>query len=184
MKKLGVHIASMRGSGLTLVLLIAVLSLCVTAFARGTPVVAKKLRLGSQGAEQRTKSALACASSAALDATDSTIVAGAVKPVDPTSSARLSSFNLAKCVGGVGVFSLPAGVALFSDSKKALVPAATICVMLGLVAAYTFILFGRACAQYNTKTLQETWARAVGEDRYFTHSHRPWCHTARAPRAA
>lgn len=157
----------MKGSRLTMVLLITMLSLCVTGFARGTPVIANKLQLRSQGEGLRTKSTLACAPSAALDATDSTdstIVAGTVKHAEPTSSARLSSFNLAKCVGGVGVFSLPAGVALFSDSKKALVPAATICVLLGLVAAYTFILYGRACAQYETRTLQETWARAVGED--------------------
>ena len=80
------------------------------------------------------------------------------------ASARLSAFNLAKCVGGVGVFALPAGVALFSDSKKAVIPAAALCIALGLVSAYTFSLYGRACAHYKTTTLKETWSKAVGED--------------------
>jgi len=80
------------------------------------------------------------------------------------ASARLSAFNLAKCIGGVGIFALPAGVALYSDTRKALIPSAIICTLLGLTSAYTFILYGRACSHYNTTTLKETWAKAVGAD--------------------
>jgi len=73
-----------------------------------------------------------------------------------------STFNLAKSIIGAGVLSLPSGVAFFSDSPMALLPASAILTVMGLVAAYTFSLIGRACEQHNATTFQEAWSRSVG----------------------
>ena len=75
-----------------------------------------------------------------------------------------STFNLAKSIIGAGVLSLPSGVAFFSNSPVALLPASGILVFMGLLAAYTFSLIGRACDQHNAKTFQEAWSKSVSPD--------------------
>ena len=72
-----------------------------------------------------------------------------------------STFNLAKSIIGAGVLSLPSGVAFFSSSPMALIPAASILTVMGLVAAYSFSLIGRACEQHGATTFQEAWSRSV-----------------------
>ena len=72
-----------------------------------------------------------------------------------------STFNLAKSIIGAGVLSLPSGVAFFSDSAGALVPAVSILTCMGLVAAYTFSLIGKACEQHGATTFKEAWAKSV-----------------------
>ena len=76
----------------------------------------------------------------------------------------VSTFNLAKSIIGAGVLSLPSGVAFFSSSPMALLPASAILTVMGLVAAYTFSLIGRACEQHNATTFQEAWSKSVGPD--------------------
>ena len=49
-----------------------------------------------------------------------------------------STFNLAKNIIGAGVLSLPNGVAYFSDSPTALLPAILLCTSMGLISAYRF----------------------------------------------
>lgn len=51
-----------------------------------------------------------------------------------------STFNLAKSIIGAGVLSLPSGVAFFADEKAALIPSSIICIVFGLIAAYSFSL--------------------------------------------
>jgi amino acid permease len=77
------------------------------------------------------------------------------------ASIATSTFNLAKSIIGAGVLALPSGVAFFSESPKALVPGITICTVMGLLAAYTFSLIGKACEQHNATSFQEAWAKSV-----------------------
>jgi len=56
-----------------------------------------------------------------------------------------SIFNLMKNILGAGVLALPAGVAAFSDSKTALVPALALTATLGLTSGYCFATIGRLC---------------------------------------
>jgi len=56
-----------------------------------------------------------------------------------------STFNLMKNILGAGVLSLPAGVAAFSDSKTALLPALALTATLGLTSGYCFAMIGRLC---------------------------------------
>jgi amino acid permease len=72
-----------------------------------------------------------------------------------------STFNLAKSIIGAGVLSLPSGIAFFADQPAAVIPASIICAVMGLVAAYTFSLIGRACEQHNATSFQDVWAKSV-----------------------
>lgn len=77
------------------------------------------------------------------------------------ASASVSTFNLAKNIVGAGVLSLPNGVAYFSDSPGALIPANILLFLSGTISAYSFSLIGRACAQHKTSNFQDTWAKSV-----------------------
>ncbi len=73
-----------------------------------------------------------------------------------------STFNLVKNIVGAGVLSLPAGVAVFSNSKTALVPACVLVATLGVFSAYCFVLIGRLCEMTNTKTYKAAVSSAIG----------------------
>ena len=77
------------------------------------------------------------------------------------ASIPVSTFNLAKNIVGAGVLSLPNGIAYFSDSTSALIPANILLFFTGLISAYSFSLIGRACAQHKTTNFQDTWAKSV-----------------------
>lgn len=83
------------------------------------------------------------------------------KPSGGTASISTSTFNLAKSVIGAGVLSLPSGVAFLSDEPSALVPAAALCTLFGMVAAYSFSVIGRICKENNAKSFQEAWEKTV-----------------------
>jgi sodium-coupled neutral amino acid transporter 11 len=73
-----------------------------------------------------------------------------------------SSFNLAKSIIGAGVLALPSGVAFFSDSPAALVPATIMLTVMGVAAGYTFSLIGKTCAEHNVSTFKQAWSKSVG----------------------
>lgn len=72
--------------------------------------------------------------------------------------------SLVKNVVGAGVLALPACVAAYSDSPRALVPAILMVLAMGCASAYTFALLARACEMTGGRTYREAWARAVGAD--------------------
>ena len=77
-----------------------------------------------------------------------------------TSTVSSSIFNLAKCILGAGVLSLPSGIALFSDSKKAIVPAIGLLSFMGLASAYSFSSIGKACELHGVNTFAEAYAKS------------------------
>lgn len=83
------------------------------------------------------------------------------KPSGGTATIATSTFNLAKSVIGAGVLSLPSGVAFLADEPSALVPAAALCTLFGIVAAYSFSVIGRICKENNAKSFQEAWEKVV-----------------------
>lgn len=89
--------------------------------------------------------------------------AGDVKAVPKGGEATIaaSTFNLAKSIIGAGVLALPSGVAFFSDAKMALLPAVAICSVMGVTAAYTFSLIGKACEQHGATSFKEAWSKSV-----------------------
>ena len=82
----------------------------------------------------------------------------------------VSTFNLAKSIVGAGVLSLPSGIAFFSDSPSAVIPASLLCAVMGLVAAYSFSLIGKACEQHNASSFQDAWAKSVDPNSAWTIS--------------
>lgn len=72
-----------------------------------------------------------------------------------------TTFNIAKSIIGAGVLSLPSGVAFFADKPSALIPAGIMTFVMGLVAAYSYSLIGKACSQHNAKSFQEVWEKSA-----------------------
>lgn len=72
-------------------------------------------------------------------------------------------FNMVKSVMGVGVLSLPAGIAAFGDAPSAAIPAAILIATIGAIAAYNFSLLGRLCAMTGATSYRSAWELSVGE---------------------
>ena len=72
-------------------------------------------------------------------------------------------FNMIKAVVGVGVLSLPAGIAAFGDAPSAVIPAAILIATIGAIAAYNFSLLGRLCAITGATSYRGAWEESVGE---------------------
>jgi Transmembrane amino acid transporter protein len=71
-------------------------------------------------------------------------------------------FNLVKAIVGVGVLSLPAGIAAFADAKSACVPAAAMIAVIGVLSGYGFAIIGKVCAYTGATSYREAWAKSVG----------------------
>lgn len=80
-----------------------------------------------------------------------------------SSSVSSSIFNLAKCILGAGILSLPSGVARFSYDTSGLVPSSVLLAIMGLMSAYSFQSIGRTCAIHGVKTISDAWGKAVHE---------------------
>ncbi len=72
-------------------------------------------------------------------------------------------FNLVKGIVGVGVLSLPAGVAAFGNSPSAIIPATILITVIGILSGFGFFLIGKVCAYTGAKSYREAWAKSVGE---------------------
>ena len=71
-------------------------------------------------------------------------------------------FNLVKGIVGVGVLSLPAGIAAFGSAPSALIPALLLISIIGLFSAYGFALIGKVCAYTGARSYREAWESSVG----------------------
>ena len=71
-------------------------------------------------------------------------------------------FNLVKGIVGVGVLSLPAGIAAFADNRSAFLPAAVIITVIGILSGYGFAIIGKVCAYTGATSYREAWAESVG----------------------
>jgi len=83
-----------------------------------------------------------------------------IKPFEASMSS--TAFNIAKSIVGAGVLSLPSGVAIFSDSPRALIPASLLCVGFGLISSYSYCLIGKACELQNSSSFQDLWEKSSG----------------------
>eukprot|EP01035_Chromulina_nebulosa_P026613 gene26613-34860_t len=97
----------------------------------------------------------------ALQASSSKTTTSTVVKKGGDATIATSTFNLAKSIIGAGVLSLPSGVAFYSDSPTALIPASIITIVMGLVSAYSFSIIGKACEQHSAESFQDVWAKSV-----------------------
>ena len=79
------------------------------------------------------------------------------------SSLSTAMFNLVKGIVGVGVLSLPVGVAAFGDAKSAIIPAVALITVMGSFSGYNFSLIGRVCAYTGASSYSNAWEKSVGE---------------------
>mmetsp|Transcript_29434 Transcript_29434/g.53916 ORF Transcript_29434/g.53916 Transcript_29434/m.53916 type:complete len:473 (-) Transcript_29434:147-1565(-) len=79
-----------------------------------------------------------------------------------TASMSTEIFNLVKGIVGVGVLSLPAGVAAFGDAPSALIPAIGLVVAFGALSGYCFSLIGRVCSYTGATSYRGAWDRTLG----------------------
>jgi len=86
------------------------------------------------------------------------------KKVNNPDGASIPSevFNLVKAIVGVGVLSLPAGIAAYADAKSAMLPAACIIAAIGVLSGYGFAIIGKVCAYTGATSYREAWAESVG----------------------
>ena len=72
-----------------------------------------------------------------------------------TASIPNEIFNLVKGIVGVGVLSLPAGIAAFGDAPSAAIPAVGLVAAIGTISAYGFPLIGRVCSYTGARSYRE-----------------------------
>ena len=72
-------------------------------------------------------------------------------------------FNLVKAIVGVGVLSLPAGVAAFADAPSAVVPALALIGIMGVLSGFGFAIIGKVCAYTGATSYREAWKESMGE---------------------
>ncbi|CAJ1388164.1 unnamed protein product [Effrenium voratum] len=80
---------------------------------------------------------------------------------EPPASVRAASLNLAKNLVGSGILSLPAGVAAFSSSSRALPLALAVLALCATLSAYTFYVIGKVCQQTETSTFGAAWEKSL-----------------------
>ena len=80
-------------------------------------------------------------------ATTTVVAAAAAAPDEGTAGLPSSTINLVKSIVGSGVLSIPMGVAAFSSSRTALLPALALLAAAGTVSGYCFSMVARVCAE-------------------------------------
>lgn len=87
----------------------------------------------------------------------------AVTPSTEGASIPNEVFNLVKGIVGVGVLSLPAGVAAFGNAPSAVIPAVALIAIIGILSGYGFALIGKVCAYTGATSYRDAWSKTVGE---------------------
>mmetsp|Transcript_27002 Transcript_27002/g.62132 ORF Transcript_27002/g.62132 Transcript_27002/m.62132 type:complete len:501 (-) Transcript_27002:2320-3822(-) len=99
----------------------------------------------------------------------------APKKVAPSSGGTASIpehvFNMVKGIVGVGVLSLPAGIAAFGSAPSAILPAVTIVTIIGILSAIGFSWTGQVCAvlaqdkkaKTPTPSYRQAWSYSISE---------------------
>jgi len=89
-----------------------------------------------------------------------------VKAESEAADIRLSSplqswLNLFKSLLGSGNLALPSAIAVYSGSRKAVVPAIGLALLFNVLSAYGFVLISRICEATKTDSYQDAWSKSV-----------------------
>ena len=80
-----------------------------------------------------------------------------------TATVSSEIFNLVKAIVGVGVLSLPAGIAAFGSAPSAVIPAMIMICVMGSLAGYEFSLIGRICHLTDATSYRSAWEKTIGD---------------------
>ena len=86
----------------------------------------------------------------------------------------VGTLNLIKAMAGTGILALPYGVGRSSDFKTSIIPAIALMSVLGVISAYTFILYGRLIHASQAKTLGELWGKKMDKNSGMNHFYVRW----------
>ena len=75
--------------------------------------------------------------------------------VGGTASVSSEIFNLVKTIVGVGVLSLPSGIAAFGNNPSAAVPALGLIAIIGILSGFGFSTIGRVCKYDDNRALDK-----------------------------
>lgn len=89
-------------------------------------------------------------------------VTGKTKPSGGTATIPSEVFNLVKAIVGVGVLSLPAGIANFGNAPSVLIPAVSLIAFIGVLSAFGFAVIGKVCSYTGATSYREAWSESVG----------------------
>ena len=95
------------------------------------------------------------------DGLRSTAILAASATDEGQASLPSSTANLVKSIVGSGVLSLPVGLAAFSSSRAALVPALALLSVAGTVSGYCFSMVARVCAATDSSSWGEAWSKSA-----------------------
>lgn len=112
--------------------------------------------------EFKNKNGMLMASAIAAGSPDESSDNSATKGGD-ASMANLT-FNLVKSIVGAGVLSLPAGISAFGNAPSAMIPAATLIAVIGILSCYGFSLIGRVCAYTGSTSYREAWEKSINKE--------------------
>jgi amino acid permease len=79
-----------------------------------------------------------------------------------TATVSSEVFNLVKAIVGVGVLSLPAGIANFGNAPSVLIPAVAMIASVGILSAFGFAVIGKVCSYTGATSYREAWSASVG----------------------
>jgi amino acid permease len=86
--------------------------------------------------------------------------------ISGTGSATILNeiFNLVKGIVGVGVLSLPAGIANFGNHPSVLIPALLMIAGMGLLSGYGFAIIGKVCSYcpVPARSYRDAWSQSIG----------------------
>ena len=86
--------------------------------------------------------------------------------ISGTGSATILNeiFNLVKGIVGVGVLSLPAGIAHFGNHPSVLIPALLMIASMGLLSGYGFAVIGKVCSYcpVPAQSYRDAWSQSIG----------------------
>ena len=103
--------------------------------------------------EQRTSTS----DSPTFGSTTSSLPPSSLSSSSSPSTVAGTAFNVMKAMLGSGCLALPSGLAAISDYRSSIWSANLLFVVLGLLSAYTFCLYGRLCHFTSAKSLGEIW---------------------------
>jgi solute carrier family 38 (sodium-coupled neutral amino acid transporter), member 11 len=83
---------------------------------------------------------------------------------DVPMSMAAATFGLVKAMVGSGLLALASGLAAVTNYPAGLYPAHILIVVLGIISAYTFSLYGRLTHATQARTLGEIWKRIYTDD--------------------
>ena len=139
----------------------------VTSTARGVSAALLRIPRGGSSTTSTSTSSRGSTTNTRAPAPARRVTPAAIQNKQSSNTSSTASpssliFNLVKAILGVGVLSLPAGIANFGNAPSALIPALTLIAVLGALSGYGFAVIGKVCHFTGASSYRDAWTASVG----------------------